>query len=109
MGGGYRYSFTLSLISALDGGWVGGHHHVPGRFTPRKDPVPIVQEAGWAIGPVWTGAEYPTLARIDHLDRPACSQSLYRPASLLGRIGETRPEQPDRPSAGVNSTATGTW
>ena len=23
-------------------------------FTPRKDPVPIVQEAGWAPGPVWT-------------------------------------------------------
>jgi hypothetical protein len=29
----------------------------PGRFTPGKDPVPIVQEAGWATGPVWTGAE----------------------------------------------------
>ena len=26
-------------------------------FTPRKDPVPIVQEAGWAPGPVWTVAE----------------------------------------------------
>ena len=26
-------------------------------FTPRKDPVPIVQEVGWAPGPVWTGAE----------------------------------------------------
>ena len=26
-------------------------------FTPRKDSVPIVQEAGWAPGPVWTGAE----------------------------------------------------
>ena len=25
-------------------------------FTPGKDPVPIVQEAGWAPGPVWTGA-----------------------------------------------------
>jgi len=23
-------------------------------FTPEKDPVPIVQEAGWAPGPVWT-------------------------------------------------------
>ena len=30
----------------------------PGRSSPaRKDPVPIVQEAGWASGPVWTGAE----------------------------------------------------
>jgi hypothetical protein len=26
-------------------------------FTPGKDPVPIVQEAEWALGPVWTGAE----------------------------------------------------
>jgi hypothetical protein len=26
-------------------------------FTPGKDPVPIVQEAGWAPGQVWTGAE----------------------------------------------------
>jgi len=26
-------------------------------LTPVKDPVPIVQEAGWARGPVWTGAE----------------------------------------------------
>jgi len=24
-------------------------------FTPGKDPVPILQEAGWATGPVWTG------------------------------------------------------
>ena len=29
----------------------------PGRFTPGKDPVPIVQEAGWASKPVWTGVE----------------------------------------------------
>ena len=26
-------------------------------ITPGKDLVPIVQEAGWAPGPVWTGAE----------------------------------------------------
>ena len=26
-------------------------------FTPGKDPVPFVQEVGWAPGPVWTGAE----------------------------------------------------
>ena len=25
--------------------------------TPGKDPVSVVQEAGWALGPVWTGAE----------------------------------------------------
>jgi hypothetical protein len=26
-------------------------------FTPGKDPVPIVQEAGWAPEQVWIGAE----------------------------------------------------
>ena len=29
----------------------------PGRLYPGKDPVPIVQEAGWASEPVWIGAE----------------------------------------------------
>ena len=28
-------------------------------FTPGKDPVPVVQEAGCAPGPVLTGAENP--------------------------------------------------
>ena len=46
-------------------------------FTPRKDTVPIVQEAGWAPGPVWTGGKSrPTGIRCP--DRPARSQSLYR-------------------------------
>ena len=26
-------------------------------LNPGRDPVPIVQEAAWASGPVWTGAE----------------------------------------------------
>jgi hypothetical protein len=29
----------------------------PRCFTPGKDPVPIVQEAGWAVGPVRTCAK----------------------------------------------------
>jgi hypothetical protein len=28
-------------------------------FTSGEEQVPIVQEAGWAPGPVWTGAENP--------------------------------------------------
>ena len=45
-------------------------------FTPRKDPVPIVQEAGWAPGPVWTGGK--SRSHRDSIpDRPARSQSLY--------------------------------
>ena len=47
-------------------------------FTPGKDPVPIVQEAGWALGPVWTGAENLAPTGIRSLDRPAHSQSPYQ-------------------------------
>jgi len=37
--GDYRYSYTLSLTSALETGeWSMPHL---GRFTPGKDPVPI--------------------------------------------------------------------
>jgi len=35
-------------------GWVPSSTPRP-HFTPGKDPVPILQEAGWAPGPVWTG------------------------------------------------------
>ena len=47
-------------------------------FTPGKDPVPIVQGAGWAPGPVWTSAENLAPTVIRSPDSPACSQSLYR-------------------------------
>jgi hypothetical protein len=47
-------------------------------FTPGKDPEPIVQEAGWAPGPVWTGAENLAPTGIRSPARPALSQSLYR-------------------------------
>jgi len=46
-------------------------------FTPGKDPVPIVQEAGWAPGLVWTGVENLAPTRIQPPDHPARSQSLY--------------------------------
>ena len=70
------YSFTLPSTSVLDvGGWT---TPLPGSFSPRKDPVPIVQEAGWAPGPVWTGAENVTPTWIRSLDRPVRSESLFR-------------------------------
>jgi hypothetical protein len=54
-------------------------------FTPGKEPVPIVQEAGWAPGPVWMGGK--SRPHRDSIpDRPARSQSLYRmsyPAHIL--------------------------
>ena len=57
---------------------VGGQRHTSGRFNPGKDPVPILQEAGWAPGPVWTAAENLASAGIRSPDRPARSESLYR-------------------------------
>ena len=47
-------------------------------FTPGKDPVHIVQEAGRAPGPVWTGAENLSSTGIRSPDRPTRSHSLYR-------------------------------
>jgi hypothetical protein len=49
---------------------VGGQLHAPAAYTPGKDPVPIVQEAGWAPGPVWTGAENLALTGIRSPDPP---------------------------------------
>jgi hypothetical protein len=46
--------------------------------TPGKNPVPIVQEAAWAPGSVWTDAKNHAPIGIRSPDRPACSQSLYR-------------------------------
>jgi len=69
----------FSRNSALDG--VGGSSPTPPTASnPRKDPVPIVQEADWAPGSVWTGAEnLETLPKgIQSPDRPARNQSLYR-------------------------------
>ena len=57
-------------------GWVASSTPRP-HFTPGKDPVPILQKAGWAPGPVWTGGKSrPNRDSIP--DRPARSQSLYR-------------------------------
>ena len=46
-------------------------------FTPGKDPVPILQKAGWAPGRVWTGGKS-RLHRDSIPDRPARSLSLYQ-------------------------------
>jgi hypothetical protein len=45
------------MTTALEGDEGSASPPLPSLFTPGKDPVPIVQEAGWAAGPVWTGAE----------------------------------------------------
>jgi len=66
-------SFSLCLTTALDEGWSTPSF---GRFTPGKEPIPIVQEAGWAPMLVCTAAE--NLIFTGSPDRLARSESLYR-------------------------------
>ena len=54
-------------------GWVVSSTLRP-HFFPGKDPVPILQEAGWAPGPVWMGGKS-CPHRDSFLDRPAHSLS----------------------------------
>ena len=56
-------------------------------FTAGKDPVPIVQETGWAPGPVWTDAENLASTRIRSPDRPARS-SVAIPTELPGPLAK---------------------
>ena len=75
------------MTTALEG--VRYQRYTPAALYPRKDPVPIVQEVGWAPGPVWTGAENLAPTGIRSPDRPARSQSLYRlryPADIILHI-----------------------
>jgi len=51
-------------------------------FTPGKDSVPILQEAGWAPGPVWMGGKSRP-HRYSIPDRPARS-SVAVPTELPG-------------------------
>jgi hypothetical protein len=47
-------ALTFRHLGARRGVWLASH---PGRFTLGKHLVPIVQEAGWVPGPVWTCAK----------------------------------------------------
>ena len=55
-----------------------GQRHAPAALYPGKNPVPIVQEDGWAPGPLMTGVENLAPTGIRSPDRPARSQLLYR-------------------------------
>jgi hypothetical protein len=57
---------------------VGGQRHAPAAPYPAKDPVPIVQEAGWASRLVWTGPDNLPPTGIRPPDLPPRSESLYR-------------------------------
>ena len=52
-------------------------------FTPGKDPVPIVQEAGWVPGPVWT---VENLALRERIPGPSSPYSVPIPTELPGPL-----------------------
>ena len=56
------------MTTALEG--VRGQRHAPAALYPEKDPVPIVQEAGWAPGPVWAA---------ENLAPPGCDPRTVQP------------------------------
>jgi hypothetical protein len=70
------YSYTLSLTSALYG--IGWSVSRPDRFTPGKDPVPIVEEVGRAPGSVWKGVENLAPTGIRSPNHPARIELLNR-------------------------------
>ena len=76
------------MTAALEGGECSAAR--PGRtLPPGKDPVPIVQEAGWAPGLVWMGGK--SVPHRDSIsDRPARS-SVATPTELPGpqKMSET--------------------
>jgi len=47
-------------------------------FPRERETVPILQEAWWAAGPLWTGAENLTLTGIRSPDLAFSRGSLYR-------------------------------
>jgi len=76
-----RYTSNPLASSAREGcGW---SEPRPGRFTPGKNRVPIMQEAGWASKPVWSGKETSSPTefhpRTVHREANAKPTELYRP------------------------------
>jgi hypothetical protein len=55
-------------------------------YSRERDPIPIVREAGWTPGAVWTGAENLACTGIRSPDRQARSKSLYRLRYLIWKL-----------------------
>jgi len=63
------------MTAALERGWAVSSTPRP-QFTHRKDPVPIVQEAGWAPGLVWRAENLVATGIRSRTVQPV-AQSLY--------------------------------
>ena len=72
---------------------VGVQPHSPATSTAGKEPVSILQEAGWAPGPVWTGGK-PRPHRDSIPDRLSRSQTLYRLSYPAHKLFMLHPQIP---------------
>jgi hypothetical protein len=54
-------------------GWVVNAMPQP-RYTWERDPVTIIQEARWALGPVWTDRENFAATEVRTADCAVCSE-----------------------------------
>ena len=94
---GHRWEavyFQPIHISALPRKWAITPR--PGSFTPECDVLPIVQEAGWAPGPVWRARTRPHRVSIPgpsspwrvavptELSRPPCAGSAVKGVKVVG-------------------------
>jgi len=52
-----RVDVYLNSFLILSARWGCVVSHTTPLHLQERDPVPIVQEAGWVPGPLWTGAE----------------------------------------------------
>jgi hypothetical protein len=68
---------TLYSFFNLNSRWDKWSTPCPSCFTPKKDLVRTVQEAGWTPGPVLTGAENLAPTGIQSLDHPVHTELLY--------------------------------
>jgi hypothetical protein len=66
-------------------GWVVSSTPWP-HFTSGKDPVPILQEAGWTPGPVWMGGK--SHPHWDLIPDHAARSSVAIPTELPGPQGK---------------------
>jgi len=61
---------------ALDG-YICGQTQTPAALPQEKNPIPLIQEAGWPLRPVWADPENLAPTGIRSPARPANSESLY--------------------------------
>jgi len=57
---------------------VSGQRHASAALPPGKTRYPLLQEAGWAPGQVWTGEENLAPTGFRSPDRSPRSESLYQ-------------------------------